>query len=184
VVDIMDGYRTTGWACAWGSAFGALVGGTIDFLIGSSGLMALVLAGLGSLTGSYVGFRAGLRDTGRFESRTDCLPEIAGIHRQHQVMWSLMGAMVGGVLGSALGAGVASLGWVFYIYHVPTMMDCMLIVNVVMGGGMGGMTGGVSGAWWSAVRTGFVKDKRDVSLSRQQSRSEVTSRAEDFCGGN
>ncbi|MDI3328938.1 MAG: hypothetical protein QJR06_10315 [Alicyclobacillaceae bacterium] len=153
-------YRTTGWGCAWGSVSGALFGGIIDFFVGTCGLLALVFAGAGSLLGSGVGWRIGLKGTENLVTQTDFPLEIVGIHKQHGAMWSLMGAMVGGVIGSTVGAGVAAVGWVWYMGHMPTMMDFMSIVNVMMGGGMGGMAGGVSGAWWSAVRAGFVGERK------------------------
>jgi hypothetical protein len=135
----------------------------IDLLLGTSGLVALVLAGAGSLFGSFAGFSSVWRERCRLQQqRAVDVPELKALHRQHEAMLSLMGAMVAGVLGSALGVGMASMVWLLYLHHVPTMMDYMSIANVVMTAGMGGMTGGVSGAWWSAGRAGFLCDKRDA----------------------
>jgi hypothetical protein len=169
-------YRTTGWGCAWGSAAGALIGGILDFLAGTSGLLALVIAGAGSLLGGFVGFRIGSKSVQNMTQDTCNASEMAQIHKQHGAMWSLMGAMVGGAAGSTLGAALAAVGCLLCTYHVPMMLNCMpsgmmdsmstttmnsmIIVNVVMAGGMGGMTGGVIGAWLSAVRAGFVGAKR------------------------
>jgi uncharacterized protein YcfJ len=174
-------FRKTGWSCAWGSTFGALFGGIIDFFIGTSGLFALVLAGAGSLLGSYVGLRIELTGVEHPGTPTTVPSEVAGIHKQHGVMWALMGAMVGGVVGSTLGAGVASVGWLLYTDRVPNMMDYMNIVMVMMGGGMGGMTAGVVGAWWSAVRAGFIGEKRGMQLQSQQTNPQGQN-SSDECG--
>ncbi len=169
VVAMMDVLcRTTGWGCAWGSMSGALLGGIIDFLVGTSGLVALVVAGVGSLVGSYVGLRIGSKRVGHFVLQTNFPLDVVSIHKQHGAMWSMMGAMVGGVVGSTVGAGLAAFGWMLSTGHVPTIMDFMSIANVMMGGGMGGMTGGVIGAWWSAVRAGFVGEKRNVQFTEAE----------------
>jgi hypothetical protein len=160
--------RTTGWGCAWGSMCGALLGGIVDFLVGTSGLVALVLAGAGSLFGSALGFRMGWKRVEHFVPRTNLPLDVASIHKQHGAMWALMGAMVGGVVGSTVGALLAALAWMISTGHAPSMMDFMSIVNVMMGGGMGGMTGGVIGAWWSAVRVGFVGDKKNAQLTESE----------------
>lgn len=166
-------YRTTGWSCAWGSFSAALFGGILDFLTGTSGLLTLILAGAGSLSSSYLGLRIGLKDVQDLLSSTNHPFEVIGIHKQHGAMWSLMGAMVGGVVGSTVGTVLAAVGWVLFMRRVPDMMGFMSIVNVMMGGGMGGMTGGVVGAWRSAVRVGFVGEKRKLPLSGQKTKSEV-----------
>lgn len=166
-------YQTTVWNCAWGSVFGGLFGAIIDFLVGTSGLLATVLAIAGSFLGSYLGFRIGLKDVGYLVPRTNFPLEVINIRKQHGAMWALMGAMVGGVIGSMLGTGVAAVGWVFYISHVPTMMDFMPIVNVMMGGGMGGMAGGVSGAWWSAMRAGFIGEQKTASRLGVKKKSQI-----------
>jgi MFS family permease len=184
-------YRTTGWGCAWGSAFGALFGGILDCVFGTSGLIALLLAGIASLLGSYFGFGIGSKHVKKLSPETPCPPEVLKFHKQHGAMWSLMGAMVGGSVGSIVGAGVAAAGCALCMYHMPatmfcmpstmmssmnsmnsgmmmsmssTMMNSMVIVNVIMAGGMGGMTGGVIGAWLSAVRAGFVGAKKDADM--------------------
>jgi hypothetical protein len=169
-------YRTTGWGCAGGSAAGALIGGILDFLAGTSGLLALAVAGIGSLVGSFAGFRIGSKSVQNMTPEASNASEVAKIHKQHGAMWSLMGAMVGGAAGSTLGAALAAVCCLLCTYHVPIMLNCMpsgmmdsmtptmmnsmIIVNVVMAGGMGGMTGGVIGAWLSAVRAGFVGTRR------------------------
>jgi hypothetical protein len=171
-------YRKTGWYCAWGSTIGALIGGIIDFFIGTSGLFALILAGAASLLGSYLGLRMGLTDVER-PATTTVHPEVLGLHKQHGAMWALMGAMVGGVAGATLGSGVASVGWLLYTDRLPNMMDYMTIVMVMMGGGMGGMTCGVIGAWWSAVRAGFIGEKRGIELQSQRTNPEDHSPTDD-----
>ncbi|WP_026962955.1 hypothetical protein [Alicyclobacillus herbarius] len=158
-------YRTTGWGCAWGSVAGALTGSILDFLVGTSGLLACVLAGVGALFGSYIGFRVGSKDIENVVCHTAFPLDIVKIHKQHGAMWSLMGAMVGGVVGATVGAGAAAAGWVLYMHHMSNAMELMSIFNVIMGGEMGGMTAGVIGAWWSAARAGFVGEKKDVQLA-------------------
>jgi hypothetical protein len=155
-------YRTTGWGCAWGSLFGALLGGVLDFFVGTSGLLAFVLAGVGALLGSYVGFQIGSEHVENTVCHTTSSLDVVKIHKQHGAMWSLMGAMVGGVVGATVGAGVAAVVWVLYMGHMPSAMDFMSIFNVIMGGEMGGMTAGVVGAWWSAARAGFVGERKHV----------------------
>ncbi|GAB7387433.1 hypothetical protein BSNK01_12690 [Bacillaceae bacterium] len=154
--------QTTGWGCAWGSVAGALFGGSIDFLFGPSGLLALVFATAGALLGSFFGFKSGLKAVENEFLRANCPLEVISIHKQHGAICSLMGAKVGGMAGSAVGAGVAAVGWVWYLNDVPTMMEFMSMVKVVIGGGIGGMVGGVGGAWWSVVHAGFVGENRRV----------------------
>ncbi|WP_157076350.1 hypothetical protein [Alicyclobacillus kakegawensis] len=168
-------YRTTGWGCAWGSMSGSIIGGIFDLFIGTSGLLAFLLAGFGAVLGSHVGFRVGSKDIENAICHLTSPLDIVKIHKQHGAMWSLMGAMVGGVVGATVGTGVAAAGWVLYMHHMemhmPNTMDFMSIFNVVMGGEMGGMTAGVIGAWWSAARAGFVGAKKDAQLPPSEKRN-------------
>ncbi|WP_029422416.1 hypothetical protein [Alicyclobacillus macrosporangiidus] len=165
-------HRMAGSVSALGGGFGAFAGAVIDLWTGTSGLVAFVFSGLGSMAGAYLGFRMSADDQGDVD--LPCASPIdADIRRQHDAMWSLMGGMVGGMYGSVLGALLPAAVWVLHLHRVPTAMEVMGIFNVIMGGCMSGMGGGTSGAWLAASRAGMVGRNRASERAREQRPSEL-----------
>lgn len=165
-------YQTTGWGAAWGGVLGAAAGAVADLWWNTSGLLALVLSTVASLTGSFVGFYAGRRDVERLVPKTNFPLEMVKIRKQHGAMWALMGAMVGGAAGSLVASGVVAFAGLAYLSHSLYAINFMTLANIMMGAGMGGMTGAVAGAWLAATKAAFVGNAR--SEKRKPGRKKST----------